>query len=491
MRLPAVPFLRPHRRRAPTAAARLVLPALATLAGMAALAGPAAAAEAHGIDARGMSVLWVLPFAGILLSIAVLPMAMPTFWHHNFGKVAAAWALAFALPFAAVHGPGAALDSLLHTALLEYVPFIVLLLALFTTAGGVLLRGTLVGTPATNTALLAVGTAIASAMGTTGASMLLIRPVLRANERRRHKVHTVVFFIFLVSNIGGSLTPLGDPPLFLGFLKGVSFFWPTVHLLAPMAMVAAILLALYFAIDSYYVRRESPLRHDDEPHETLSVAGWVNVGLLGLIVATVLVQGVLHLGVLHLFGQELPVELVLAQFVMLGITAASIRLTAPAIREANGFTWAAIAEVAKIFAGIFVTIIPAIAILRAGREGALAGLVALTSTADGQPLPAMYFWLAGLLSSFLDNAPTYLIFFNLAGGDPHTLMGPLAQVLGGISAGAVFMGANSYIGNAPNFMVRSIAEERGVRMPSFFGYCAWAAVFLLPLFLLVTLVFYR
>ncbi len=457
-----------------------------------AVASPALAAAGGGgaADGRDMSLLWGIPFLGVLLSIALMPLFAGRIWHHHYGKIAALWAALFLLPFAAAHGPGAAWGELVHVAVQEYLPFMALLLALYATGGGVLLRGTLIGTPATNTLLLAIGTVVASVMGTTGASMVLIRPVLRANAFRRRKAHTFVFFIFLVSNIGGSLTPLGDPPLYLGFLKGVDFFWPTTHLFREFLFCAVILLALYYALDSWFWSRERPEAPAAEAREPLRIAGAANLALIGGVLAAVLMNGLFRWGEAAVLGEPVAVERLVSIGLFLVITVASMRLTPAALREANGFTWAAMAEVAKLFAAIFVTMAPMLAILRAGREGAAAGLVALTSTPEGQPIPAVYFWLSGALSSFLDNAPTYLVFFNLAGGEPGFLMNQGALTLAAISCGAVFMGANSYIGNAPNFMVKAIVEEQGVRMPSFFGYCAWACAVLIPLFLLVTLVFF-
>ena len=352
-----------------------------------------------------------------------------------------------------------------------------------------LLTGRLVGTPAVNVALLGVGTVIASLMGTTGASMLLIRPVLRANAFRKRKVHTFVFFIFLVSNIGGSLTPLGDPPLYLGFLKGVSFFWTTTHLFHEFLFCAALLLGVYYILDSLAWARERPEIPAGEP-EPLRVQGLLNLALIGVVVAMVLIQGYWQPGEVEIFGQHIGIERLIGIAVFLAVSYVSMKLTPLALREANGFAWGAILEVAKLFAAIFVTMAPVLAILRAGSEGAAARLVALTSGPNGEPIPWVYFWLSGALSSFLDNAPTYLVFFNLAGGDPVNLMTRDALTLAAISCGAVFMGANSYIGNAPNFMVKAIVEENGERMPSFFGYCAWALAFLVPLFILVTLIFF-
>ena len=458
-------------------------------------AGPALAAGAGAphLDGAGLGLIWCVPFVGILLSIALFPLLAPAFWHHHFGKVSAFWAFAFLLPFLVVFGWELTLFEMLHVGLLEYIPFIILLLSLFTVAGGIRLTGRLVGTPVVNTGILLLGTVLASWMGTTGAAMLLIRPIIRANEWRRYKVHTMVFFIFLVANIGGSLTPLGDPPLFLGFLKGVDFFWPTEAMLVPMLLVSVILLALYYGVDSFLYRRETgrPAEEDAGDGERLGITGKVNFLLLAGVVAAVLMSGVWRPGVsFDVFHVIVELQNLCRDLLLIAIAWVSWIVTDRANREANGFSWFPILEVAKLFAGIFLTIVPAIAILRAGTSGALEPVVSLVTGADGQPVEAMYFWLTGILSSFLDNAPTYLVFFNTAGGDAQELMGPLYGTLLAISAGAVFMGANTYIGNAPNFMVRAICEERGIAMPSFFGYMAWSVGILAPIFLLVTLVFF-
>lgn len=460
-----------------------------------AMAGPACAApDGVHLDGAKLSALWAIPFAGLLLSIAVLPLAAPTVWHHHYGKIAMGWALAFLAPSLLLVGPTPTIYELMHTVLLEYMPFLILLFALFTVAGGVLIKGNLHGSPGLNTAILAIGTLIASVTGTTGAAMLLIRPIIRANDNRLHNAHVIVFFIFLVANIGGSLTPLGDPPLFLGFLKGVSFFWPTVHLLAPMLLVTAILLVAFYVLDWYlfHIDENYPPKPDPTPDSRLRIVGWVNVALLGGILAAVLMSGIWKPGI-YVTVNHIQIELqnVMRDILLLIIAGISWTVTKREIREGNGFTWGPIVEVAKLFAAIFITIIPAIAILKAGTNGSLASVVGLVTDAQGQPSNAMYFWLTGGLSSFLDNAPTYLVFFNTAGGDAAQLMGPLSGTLTAISAGAVFMGANTYIGNAPNFMVKAIAEERGVKMPSFFGYMLWSTAFLIPCFLITTWVFFR
>jgi len=452
----------------------------------------AAGPDAPAIDGRHLGPTWMIPFAGILLSIAILPLAAPSFWHHHFGKVSAAWAALIVVPFAMIHGVPSAVYEIIHLLLLDYIPFIVLLLALFTVTGGIHIKGNLHGSPSMNTALLAIGTVLAGWMGTTGASMLLIRPMIRANDDRRHKIHVFVFFIFLVSNIGGALTPLGDPPLFLGFLKGVSFFWTTTHLFGEMLVCAIVLLALFYAIDSYWYRKEGHKKPDPTPETPVRIEGGINIILLAVIVGVVLASGTWKPGIhFTIFHVTLELQNVLRDLALVAICLLSLRLTSRKSRSDNGFSWGPMLEVAKLFAGIFITIAPAIAILKAGKDGALAPLVALVTNPDGQPNDIWYFWLTGILSSFLDNAPTYLVFFNLAGGDAEVLMGTLASTLAAISCGAVFMGANSYIGNAPNFMVKAVVEEAGIRMPSFFGYMAWSSAILLPLFVVLTLVFFR
>ena len=455
--------------------------------------GALAAAGHLNIPGEQLPVYWAIPFVCMLLSIAVLPLALPHLWEKHFGKIAAFWGLAFLTPCLLVYGFNVALYEFLHIILLDYIPFLVLLFTLFTVAGGVRLTGSLVGTPGVNTGLLAVGTVLASCMGTTGAAMLLIRPLLRANAHRRFRAHSVVFFIFLVANIGGSLTPLGDPPLFLGFLKGVDFFWTTTHLLAKTSLLAAILLAIFFVLDSVLYRKEGcpqPAANSAAPTEKLGLEGGINLlFLLGVVVA-VLASGLYPLGeLISVFGVSVEAQNLLRDVLLLCLAGLSLKFTSRRCRELNGFSWAPIEEVAKLFFGIFVSMIPAIAILRAGTDGALAPLIRLV-THEGQPVNAMYFWLAGILSSFLDNAPTYLVFFNTAGGDAQHLMHEMPATLAAISAGAVFMGANSYIGNAPHFMVRSIAESDGVRMPSFFGYMLWSVGILVPLFVLLTWLFF-
>ena len=454
-----------------------------------AAAAPALAAEGHGVDGRTLGLIWAVPFVGILLSIALFPLLAPHFWEHHFGKVAAGWSAAFILPFAAIFGPAAALQQLAHTLLLEYIPFIVLIFALFTVAGGIVVRGAFTGTPGSNTAILAAGAVAASWMGTTGASRVLIRPLIQANRWRRNAVHVFVFFIFLVSNMGGLLTPLGDPPLFLGFLLGVDFGWTLTRLIPQWLTMIVPLLAVFYVLDRIRIAGDgSP---PAPQAASFGIDGRVNIALLAGIIAATLMSANWRPGVsFTVMGAEVELQNVVRDVLLAAIALLSMRLTPAEAHAANEFSFGPIKEVAKLFIGIFVTIAPVIAMLNAGREGALSGLVALATRADGSPSNAMYFWLSGGLSSFLDNAPTYLVFFQLAGGDPARLMGELAATPAAVSCGSVFMGANSYIGNAPNFMVKAVCESRGIRMPSFFVYCGWAVVFLFPLYAVVTWLFF-
>lgn len=465
------------------------------LAPQLAMAAAEGGASGEGVDLGAALPLWsVIPFAGILLSIAIFPLAAAEFWHHHFPKISALWALVFAIPFIAVYH-SQAIYEILHIYVIDYIPFIILLWALFTVSGGILIRGSFNGTPGLNAVLLLIGTAIASWVGTTGAAMLLIRPILRANARRQYKVHTIVFFIFLVANIGGSLTPLGDPPLFLGFLHGVPFFW-TLGLIKEMLFVAGILLVAYFVLDSYYWRKETEAaRQPESTREKLRIDGLHNLLFLGGILGGVILSGVWHAGEVSIFGVHQHVQNLVRDGLLVIMGLLSMVTTSKKIRSDNGFSWFPIQEVAYLFAGIFMTIIPALAILKAGEHGAMAGLVHAVRE------PWQFFWVTGALSSFLDNAPTYLTFLTTAEGllfpalsEPEVIHRIIAEhhaYLAAISTGAVFMGAMTYIGNAPNFMVKSIAEENGVEMPSFFGYMfRYSVLFLVPVFILVTFVFF-
>ena len=435
---------------------------------------------------------YIIPFIGILLSIALIPLINHHFWERHFGKISFFWAMSFIIPFYLLtHSFSAVIYEVLHVMLLEYFPFIILLFSLFTVAGGICIKGNLIATPKLNLLLIGVGTALASWMGTTGAAMLLIRPILRANKWRANKVHVIVFFIFLVANIGGSLTPLGDPPLFLGFLNGVSFFWTTKYMFTSFLYVSIILLIIFYFIDLYFYNKESKIPTETTNFKEIEVLGKTNFIFLLLVVFSVLMSGFwnphIHFNVM---GVHVQLQNLLRDILLIVIALCSLKLTQNEIRSQNGFTWFPIIEVAKLFIGIFITIIPAIAILKAGKEGDLGFIVNLLTDSSGNPLNFMYFWLTGILSAFLDNAPTYLVFFNTAGGNPVELMTEMKVTLLAISAGAVFMGAMTYIGNAPNFMVRAIAEENGVKMPSFFGYMVWSFLILGLTFVSYSLLFF-
>lgn len=405
--------------------------------------------------------LWsVIPFVGMLLSIAILPLSARHWWEENKNKAVLSflWALPVLAWFLFKD------TQLVFHTLKDYVSFILLLAALFIISGGIVVQGNLRGKPHVNLAILAVGSILANFIGTTGASMLLIRPLIRSNIERRHNIHIKVFFIFLVSNIGGCLTPLGDPPLFLGFLKGVPFFW-TLKLFPVWLFMAAALLALFYAVDSFFWRKETVYAAiRDEMHtQPLRILGKRNfIWLAGVLVAVFL---------------KPPVR----EIVMLLMIAGSVWFTPQSYRKENGFTYYPIQEVAILFAGIFVTMIPALLLLET--RGSELGVTQ----------PWQFFLFTGAFSSVLDNAPTYLTFVSLAKG--LHLSGPILGIpenlLVAISVGAVFMGANTYIGNAPNFMVKSIAEEAGIKMPSFFQYLLYPVFILFPLYALVVLIFFR
>ncbi|HET9049491.1 MAG TPA: sodium:proton antiporter [Chiayiivirga sp.] len=436
-------------------------------------------------------MLWSIPFVGLLLSIALWPLLAPAFWHRHFGKITAAWALAYLVPNALMFGLPDTSTAVVHAFLAEYLPFVILLSALFVVSGGIHIRGNLHGTPALNTGLLTLGAALASVMGTTGASMLLIRPLLRANDERRYNAHVVVFFIFIVCNIAGSLTPLGDPPLFLGFLKGVDFFWTSRHLWPETLTLLVILLTAFHLLDRWMYRHDQGHRPDPTPDTAgFTIDGARNFVLLAMIVGLVLLSGLWKPEItFELHGTLIGLPSLIRDLGMIVVILVSLAITPASAHAGNQFSWGPMQEVAKLFAGIFITLIPMISMLQAGVNGPFSAVLGVVTDANGHANPMAYFWATGLLSSVLDNAPTYLVFFNTAGGDANVLMGSLAPVLAAISAGAVFMGALTYIGNAPNLMVAAIAIERGVRMPSFFGYMLWSCGILLPLFALSSWVF--
>jgi Na+/H+ antiporter NhaD/arsenite permease-like protein len=435
---------------------------------------------------------WGVPFAGLLLTIALAPLAAPAFWHRHYAKLVLLWPAGFLVADAVEQGAAAMLQDAAGLFILDYLPFVLLLGALFAIAGGIKVSGIPRGTPGVNTMLLGLGTLLASVIGTTGASMVMLRPLIAANRQRRRPVHVFVFFIFLVANIGGALTPLGNPPILLGFLSGVPFFWPAAHLAAPAATLAAALLAVFYVLDYLIHRRAGPGEPGTiEEIEKLGVEGGINLVLLLAAVAAVLLRALWqNAPAVAVLGVDWNLADIVADLAFLGVGVLSLLLTRPATRRANEFAWEPMAEVAIVFAAIFITLVPVMAMIAAGTDGPVAPLMARL-VVDGNPVPAAFYWGTGALSALLDNAPTYLVFFGFAGDDAKLLTGSLAHVLTAISAGAVFFGGMTYIGNAPNFMIKAIVERHDIKMPSFFGFAGWATLFLLPWLAVIGWIFFR
>lgn len=431
-----------------------------------------------------LSLWWTLPFIGMLGCLALMPLFAIHFWEAHYGKVALGLSMISIVALLVAFGWSMAQGAIFATFFYHYLPFIIVIGALYTIAGGIRIELETSATPAFNTVLLALGTFLAGWIGTTGASMILIRPLLHINRHRKHRVHHMVFFIFLVANIGGALTPLGDPPLFIGFLNGVSFFWTLENLALELLIVALPLLLIFYGIDAFFAKREG-LSFPKVRRKVFFKGGLNGLLFLGVI-GLVLLSGLWKPHVqIEGGGVVLELQNVVRDGGLILLALISWVFTPKTIHYANHFSWEPLKEVAKLFFGIFMTVIPVIAILDAGLSGALAPLISLVDV-NGIPQNAMYFWLTGGLSAFLDNAPTYLVFFHMAGGDASLLMTTFARTLEAISLGAVFMGALTYIGNAPNFMVKAIAESQKVPMPSFFGYMAWSLGILVPLFLLLS-----
>ena len=445
-----------------------------------------------------MNLAFCIPFAGLLLCIAVLPLVKAEWWEAHQPHAIVFWSLLFVLPFAFVYGPGQAFEKVLECIVDDYLTFIILLFGLFCVSGNITLEGDLAGSPRINVGLLLIGTMLSSWIGTTGASMLMVRPIIKMNAWRKRRSHIMVFFIFLISNIGGCLTPIGDPPLLMGFMRGVPFFW-SLHLFPVLLFNVVILLTIFYFLDRRAYRKDiaEGLKPDiSKPGTEVHILGLHNLIFLAMIVAAVILSGTLPgmaafqdaegaVRGIHLFGEVTLTYPALIEVVIILVAAfLSFKTTSVEIRRKNHFTWGAIQEVAVLFVGIFITMQPALMILKA--NGASLGL----------NKPFEMFWATGCLSSFLDNTPTYLVFLTTAGalgfteGMPTILGTVPVAMLEAISCGAVFMGANTYIGNAPNFMVKSISDENGIRMPSFFGYLLWSVTFLIPVFLLDMLVFF-
>lgn len=427
-----------------------------------------------------LSLFWVIPFAGILLCLAFFPLLAPVFWHRHYGKIIFGWVLLFLGP--SFFSFSDTLHNISHIILSDYVPFVVLIGSLFVVTSGIRIQASWAGNPLSNVGVLFLGTLLASGIGTTGASMLLVRPLLRANAWRRYQSHVFVFFIFLVANIGGALTPLGDPPLFIGFLEGVPFLWPVKNLMAPTLFVSTTILIVFFLVDVFFFKKEDLSPPVLDSPKSFKLNGRINLLFLGAIIGVVLGSGYLKTGVSYkVLGVSLALENILRDGILLLISFLSLNLTRKRVRIDNHFSWDPLIEVSKVFLGIFITVIPVLAMLKAGDQGAFKWLVAAVNHNDISN-NAMYFWLSGICSSFLDNAPTYLVFFFTAGGDVGLLTTVLYKTLMAISMGSVYLGALTYIGNAPNFMVKSIVEHQGVKMPSFFVYMSISAIILIPIF---------
>ena len=466
------------------------------LVGMVVMGATHAAALA---GAGGAVPLWLcIPFAGLLLCVALCPLFCPDWWEHNQPLAVAFWSVLFLVPYGLMGGLGTAVETALECLIGDYLTFIVLLFGLFCVAGNISLEGDLAGSPRINVLLLLLGTVLSSWIGTTGASMLMVRPVIKMNAWRRHRSHIMVFFIFLISNMGGCLTPIGDPPLLMGFSRGIPFFW-SLQLAPVLVFNAVILLTVFYWIDLRAYRKDIATGNIPDirkPGTEIHIRGLHNLIFLVMIVAAVVVSGVLPtlpsfqneagevIGI-PIFGEvTLTIPALLEVVVILLAAFLSFKTTHVSVRKSNHFTWGAIQEVAVLFVGIFITMQPALMILTT-----MGGQLGLTH-------PAQMFWATGALSSFLDNTPTYLVFLTAAcaqgatAGLTTTLGVVPVQMLSAISCGAVFMGANTYIGNAPNFMVKSISDENGIHMPSFFGYMFWSVRFLIPIFVLDTLIFF-
>lgn len=465
------------------------------------LASPVRVWAAEGSGGGGASTVpvWLcIPFAGLLLCIAVLPLVKGEWWDAHKPHVVILWILAMVIPFTILYGAGETAETVLDCTINDYITFIILLFGLFCVSGNITMEGDFAGSPRVNVGLLALGTFLASCIGTTGASMLMVRPVLKMNVWRKRKAHIMIFFIFMVSNMGGILTPIGDPPLLMGFMRGVPFFW-SLNLFPVLLFNMVILLFVFYHVDKQMYRKDiAEGRKPDisRPGTQFRIDGLHNLIFLLMIVMAVILSGVLPgmkafqdsagnvLGI-HIFRDvTLSIPSLIEIVIILVAAGLSFKTTPKDIRTRNHFTWGAIQEVAVLFIGIFITMQPALMLLK--QVGPNLGL----------EQPAQFFWATGALSSFLDNTPTYLVFLTTAGAigftsGVSTSLGTVpVHLLSAISCGAVFMGANTYIGNAPNFMVKSISDENGVVMPSFFGYMLWSLGFLIPLFLLDTLIFF-
>lgn len=436
-----------------------------------------------------LSLFWALPFVGLVLSISLLPVILTKFWHKHEGKICLFWVFLTLSMLAYLGGGKIVVSSLFKTFLHHYIPFMSLILALYIIGSGIKIRLLGKTSPFKNVCILAAGIGLSNIVGTTGASMILIRPLLTLNKNREFKTHIVIFFIFIVANIGGCLTPIGDPPLFLGYLEGIPFFWSVQNLFLPLVFISLCILGIFYVLDSFYYKKQLVHIEEDKDH-SYELEGKRNFGLLLLVICILIAYGFVKNPVFLSMGSlKINLFALLRDLSLIILSIFSWKVTPKKIHTYNQFNFHPLLEVAKVFAAIFVTLIPVSAMLDAGMQGAFSPLLGVLN-AEGRPDSFLYFWITGILSAFLDNAPTYLVFFHLAGADPILLTTKYATTLVAISSGAVFMGALTYIGNAPNFMVRAIAAKSGVKMPSFFGYMGWSCAILVPVYLIFSMIFF-
>lgn len=441
---------------------------------------------------QDISLLFSIPFAGMLLSIAIMPLIAGEWWEKRQQYMVILWSVLFLIPLAVVYSPRIMAEVLCKIVFADYITFIILLFGLFCVTGNISIKGNFSGTPKMNVILLLVGTLLAGWIGTTGASMLMIRPIIKSNAWRKRRAHTIIFFIFLVANLGGCLTPVGDPPLLMGFMRGVPFFW-SLRLFPVLLLNGVILLVIYYILDTRNYKKELAEGYQPECCKekiNLEMEGKHNIIFVAMIIIAVILSGALPSipalsGGIHIMGDVTFGYAAIIEIAIILLAAfLSMKTTKKELRTENQFTWGPIKEVAILFIGIFITMEPALLFLES--HGASLGITQ----------PWQMFWITGLLSSFLDNTPTYLVFLTTAGtlgavSGIVTAVGTIAPtMLMAISVGAVCMGANTYIGNAPNFMVKSVAEESGIRMPSFFGYIGWSVCILIPIFVMDMLLFF-
>lgn len=447
---------------------------------------PLEAATGRLLQGSDLSIWWALPFIGMLLSIATGPILFPKVWHHHYGKVSLFWLSLVGVGLVALLGFQSAQITLFEILLDDYIPFLILIGALYTINSGFYLEIRGHGGPLINAFVMLVGAIAANFIGTTGASLLFIQPLIRLNAGRKYKTHTVIFFIFIVCNIGGALTPIGDPPLFLGFLNGINFLWPLKNLWIPTVFVIGSLILIYMIMEAFFVHKEQNIfshKLHTEDLKKFHIQGKKNCLFLLIVIVSVVGSGLYQTNVhINILGCHRPLEHMLRDICIFLAAVFSYAISSQEVHRKNNFSWEPIEEIALIFAGIFITAVPVFAMLHAKENGVFASLVQVAFQENQQPNPGVFFWASGALSAFLDNAPTYLVFFHLAGGNPQLLMGEYSQVLSVISCASVYMGALTYIGNAPNFIIRNIAHKHHIEMPSFFGYMKWSCFILLPLF---------